>query len=154
MKYLKSLLALSLIAIPTLASANTKYIHKWAVDGSAGWRSDINVSNVCHNESVNVVVQFWTSDGSILANKRISSVHTTDADGKVSFTLLPHESTGVSFDYTYFNTFTYGNGEITTSYTNPDALCLVGGYQYHTTVGSNNPYGHALSYHFNNGDKF
>lgn len=153
MKLNKLIAVLTLAITAGVANADTKYIHKWSVDGSAGWRTDINVANVCQNTSVDVEIQLWKSNGTQLANKQISSGYATDSEGKIAFTLAPHESKDVNFAFTHFSSFTTGNGKVTTTTSNPDAACLVGGYQYHTTVGGNN-YGHALSYQFNNGEKF
>lgn len=149
---IKTLTTVLLVSLSGSVFAGTNYIHKWA----AGiiWRTDINIANMCHTKSTDVVIQLWNADGSLLANKQLSSNYATDSDGKIYLTLAPHESKDINFDFSQFSNFATGNGTISTYYQKPGSRCLVGGYQYHTTVGSNNPYGHSHSYQFNNGRRF
>ncbi|GAB3030531.1 hypothetical protein GCM10027098_29860 [Bowmanella dokdonensis] len=67
--------------------ASTEFIHKWEAVGTANWRTSIDLSNTCHNEAAEIVLQFWNADGSLLTSKQVpinvSTTMTTDSDGHI-----------------------------------------------------------------------
>ncbi|RXJ79353.1 hypothetical protein [Arcobacter sp. F2176] len=151
---MKKLLILILSVFFTTASFGaTENIHQWII--SSLWRTSISLTNACNTDDVDVSVQFWKSDGSLLTGKQISEEYITDSNGKISLHLKPHQSIMVNFEFGYFDAVTYGSGTVTTSYVKPGVECLIGGYYSGTTiVTAPNPYGQGTSYLLNSGKKF
>ena len=151
----RSLLMSALLMVAASVNAQTENVHDWRVGSSAGWGTEITVTNACNNDSVDVVMKLWTDDGQVFANRQLSASQFTDANGEVAFHLTPHQSAHLSIAYTHLPTYTSGNASVTTYYAESGVKCLVGGYRMGITkVGAPHPYGLCLSYLLNGGDEF
>jgi hypothetical protein len=139
----------SLLVVSTASLASTKHIHNWKAGKNQNWHSAVIMSNVCHDDSVEATVKLWSSSGSELANKSLSSGIVTDGNGEVTYNLAPHESVHIQISGANFSTYTFGSGSVTSSYQQSGVECLVAGYHSYYSVN-----GTSHSFIMNDGNPF
>jgi hypothetical protein len=149
---MKKILALAtVVGLTTSLWADSQNIHRWVAEPVAEWRTHIKLTNACNQDSVEAILKFWNSDGTLLANKQISSSDSTSASGEIILSLSPHQTKGVLFDFNYFPAYEHGSG-IVTAKTASGVKCLTGAYVHESSKANAN--GKALGYRFNNGENF
>lgn len=147
----KCLIAAALFASSTLALATTKHVHNWVAGVNQYWHTGIVVTNVCHQDSVNVVIKFWDSTGAVLRNRTLSTGQATNSEGEISMALGPHQTSGVQISGANFPVFTSGSASVSSYYEQSGVECLTGAYHsYYTPPHS----GHSRSFLLNSGNPF
>ncbi len=155
------LISVSILSCFYMSYIHSMPIHSWEVGGTSNWRTSISFSNMCKHHNAQVKLKFWKSDGTVLANQQVYligsqwNVVSTDSNGELIATLLPHEARRVLLQHTFFpgGSSFIGSARITTSYDEPGPRCVTAGY-YTWSSGTSSNSGASASFLVNGGHRF